>query len=411
MTLGSSDALADGSSAGLALDADTLRRVAAEVNSTRAHFNHAGMSLTPRPVLERMERHLALEAELGGYEAAAIVADELAAVPRVLAELLGAAADEVAATESATRAWETVLWALAETFDYGDGDRIVVDQFAYATVHSALAALHRSRGVAVEVLPAHDDGRLDLDAMVSFVDERTRIVVLTHMPTHAGTVTDVAAAGRLLAGSDAVFAVDISQTLGQLPIDVDTIGCDVAFAPGRKFLRAPRGTALLYVRAALAERLVPLTLPFGVVPADDLNRFVLPSGLRRLDQFEYGVAARLGLAEAARYANALGMDRISATTADRSRAVIDRIGSVEGLRLTGTPQDRGIISFVHPTLGPDEVVVRLSAQDVNTWVNPSGGAPFDAAARSVLPSVRVSPHYVTSDDDLDRLEHALRSLP
>jgi len=401
----------DAPSIGLPLDADTLRRVATEVTSRRAHFNHAGMSLTPRPVVDRMERHLALEAELGGYEAAEAVADELAAVPAVLARLLGATADEVAAAESATRAWETVLWSLAETSDYGKSDRIVVDQFAYATVHSALAALHRSRGVAVAVVPAHDDGRIDLDAMVDLVDARTRMVVITHMPTHVGTVTDVAAAGRLLRNSDVVFALDISQTLGQLPIDVAAIGCDVAFAPGRKFLRAPRGTAVLYVQAALAERLVPLTLPFGVVPADDLSRFVLPRGLRRLDQFEYGVAARLGLAEAARYAMTLGMDRIAATTLDRSRAVIDRVGSVKGLRLTGTAQDRGIISFVHPTLSPDEVVARLSSHEVNTWVNPSGGAPFDAVARPGLPSVRVSPHYVTSDHDIDRLEDALRSLP
>ena len=141
------------------------------------------------------------------------------------------------------------------------------------------------------------------------VDDRTRLVVVTHMPTHVGTVTDVAAIGALLVGSDALYAVDLSQTVGQLPIDVGAIGCDVAFAPGRKFLRAPRGNAVLYVRAALADQLVPLSLPFGVVDPTDLSRYTLPSGLRRLDQFEYGVAARLGLAEAARYALALGLDR------------------------------------------------------------------------------------------------------
>ncbi len=392
------------------IDTATLERVRADVTSARAHFNHAGMSLTPAPVLDRVLTHLQLEAELGGYEAAVAVGDELAAVPAVLAEMLGATADEIAATESATRAWETALWSLAETFDYRGGDRIIVDQFAYATVHSTLAALHRSRGVEMTVVPAHPDGRLDAAALAASLDEHTRVVVVTHMPTHVGTVTDVAAVGRLLAGSDAVFAVDLSQTLGQLPIDVGAIGCDVAFAPGRKFLRAPRGTAVLYVRAALAAQIVPLALPFGAVDPDDLGRFTLPAGLRRLDQFEYGVAARLGVAEAARYAMALGLDRIGATMADRSRAVIERLASFDGVRLTGTPDDRGIISFVHPTLSPEAVQVGLSAHGVNTWVNPAGGAPFDAAARPVLPSVRVSPHYLTSDDDLDRLERALHAL-
>ena len=83
---------------------------------------------------------------------------------------------------------------------------------------------------------------------------------------------------------------------------------------------------------------------------------------------------------------------------------------MEGVRLTGTPDDRGIVSFVHATLSPEEVVAALAEAGVNAWVNPAGGAPYDAAARPVLPSVRLSPHYVTSDDDLDRLDRALRSL-
>ncbi len=392
------------------LERATLDRVRAEVRSERAHFNHAGMSLTPAPVLDRMVRHLQLEAELGGYEAAAAVADELAAVPAVVGELVGAAPDEIAATESATRAWEMAAWALAETFGYGPGDRIVVDQFAYGTVHATLAALHRSHGVVVTLAPSLPDGRVDPDTLADVVDDRTRLVVVTHVPTHLGTVTDVVAVGRMLAGSGALFAVDVSQSLGQLPVDVGAIGCDIAFAPGRKFLRAPRGTAVLYVQATLAEQLVPLTMPFGVVEPADLSRYTLPGGLRRFDQFEYDVAARLGLAEAARYALDLGLEAIAATTAERTRAVVERVTAVDGLRLTGRPDDRGIVSFVSATSSPEAVQAALSTAGVNAWVNPTGGAPYDAAARPVLPSVRVSPHYVTSDEDLDRLERALATL-
>ena len=202
--------------------------------------------------------------------------------------------------------------------------------------------------------------------------------------------------------------MDLSQTLGQLPIDVGAIGCDIAFAPGRKFLRAPRGTAVLYVEAALAGQLVPLSLPFGVVDPADLSRYTLPSGLRRLDQFEYGVAGRLGLAEAARYALALGLDRIAATIADRSRAVIDLLSTVDGVHPHGhhrRPRHRVVRArHAEPRRGGG----RLSPEPGSTsWVNPTGGAPYDAAARPVLPSVRLSPHYVTSDDDLDRLATAL----
>lgn len=380
----------------------------------RAHFNHAGMSLTPDVVLARVEAHLRRETEIGGYEAAVEAAAEVLAVNDRLAELLGVTADEISVTESATRAWETALWSLAETFGYGPGDRIVVDQFAYGTVHSTVASLHRSHGVQLVVAPAHADGTVDADALVDAVDERTRVVVVTHVPTHVGTVTDVAGIGRRLSDERAragvVYAVDISQSLGQLPVDLDAIACDVAFAPGRKFLRAPRGTAVLFVRRALADQLVPLVLPFGVVPADDLEAFTLPGGMRRFDQFESSIAGRLGLAEAARYATGIGTDRIAALVAERSRQVRGVLDAIDGVEPTGTPDDRGIVSFTHRTLSPDAVVAVAATHGVNLWVNPAGGAPFDAAARAVLPSVRVSPHYVTTDADLDRLDRALRDL-
>jgi cysteine desulfurase/selenocysteine lyase len=386
---------------------DWLARARADVHTERAHLNHAGMSLTPRPVVARVQAHLDREAEIGGYEAALEAAAEVAAVPEAVAGLLGVTADEISITDSATRAWEVAAWSLAETFGYRQGDRVVMDRFAYGTVHATLGALHRSHGLELVVAPAHDDGTADLDALVDLVDERTRLVVATHIPTHVGTVTDVAALGARLAGSGTVYAVDISQSLGQLSVDLDAVRCDVAFGPGRKFLRAPRGTAVLYVRRALAEQLVPLTLPFGVLAADDPDRFTLPGGMRRFDQFESGVAARLGLGEAARYASALGLERIADEVAARSAAVWDLLRGADLVLPTGTPEDRGILSFVHQRMGPDELVAAAADQGVNLWVNPVGGAPFDAAAGARLPSVRVSPHYVTTDGDLERLERVL----
>ena len=342
------------------------------------------------------------------------MADELAEVPARLAQLFGPGAhpDEIVPTESATRAWETVVWSLAETFGWTSTDRIVVDQFSYATMHSTLAALSVTRGVEVTMAAALDDGSIDPTAVANLLHEptrRTRLVLVTHTPTHLGTVSDAAAVGRVVAGSDAIYALDVSQTLGQLSLDVDDLGCDLAFAPGRKFLRAPRGTGVLFVRAALAGQLMPLAPPIG--SASSAGELTLPIGARRFDQFEFNVAARLGLGVAAGYAAEIGMDRIEALVAARSREVIDVLDAVDGVRLTGTRADRAIISFAHDTLAPDTVQAAVAADGINTWVNPAGGTPLDGARRAVLPSVRVSPHYFTDADDLDRLARALHALP
>ncbi|MGZ4709052.1 MAG: aminotransferase class V-fold PLP-dependent enzyme [Acidimicrobiales bacterium] len=394
-----------------AADAVLVARAREGLVVTRAHFNHAGMSLLPAESLDRIGAHLQLEAEIGGYEAAAAVADELAAVPDALAPLFGpeVAADEVTVVESASRASELIVWSMAETFGWGVDDRVLVDQFTYATVHSALMALRAARGVSIDVAPARPDGAVDPEALADALDDRTKLVAITHMPTHVGTVSDVEAVGRIVAHHDAVYLLDVAQTLGQMPVDVRAIGCQVAFAPGRKFLRAPRGTGALFVSAPLAEQLVPLTPGFGAVDVEGHQPFALAPATRRFDSFEGDIAGRLALAVSARHSTAVGLDTIGRLVGARSAELATLLGSVEGVRLLD-PGAVGIVSFVHDRLEPDEIRGRLSAEGVNVWVNPAAGSPIDGARRPVLPSVRVSPHYLTDDDDLARLGRALDVL-
>ena len=391
-------------------DAALLARLRADISSTRAHFNHAGMSLPPAPVLARVHAHLDLEAEIGGYEAEDAVAEELAELPARLAPLLGVEASEVTVTESATAASEMLLWSIGESFRYSAMDRILVDRLAYATAYGALHRRQSAGGAEVLTVPSQPDGTVDPDALRAVLDDRARLVLVTHMPTHVGTVTDIGEIGRIVAESGAIFAVDVAETLGQMPLDLGRLGCDVAFAPGRKFLRGPRGTGVAYIRASLADQLVPLTPPFGAIDGASPGTCVLPEGARRFGQFEFGVAARLGLGVAARYADGVGLATIDRLVVERSRAVVEMLDAFAAVTVVGGRDSRGIISFVHGSLDVHEVRARLGARGVNVWVNSSAGAPLDALPRSRLPSVRLSPHYVTSDDDLDRLRHGLEAL-
>ena len=197
------------------------------------------------------------------------------------------------------------------------------------------------------------------------------------MPTHLGTITDAAAVGQIVGPSPALYVLDVSQTLGQVPVDVSAIRCDIAFGPARKFLRAPRGTAVLYMRSDLADRVVPLTPSFGTDFAEATGTFPLLPGLRRFNQFEYCVAGRLGLGEAVRYALEIGLDTIDAMVRERSRAVVDLLSSF-GVDLPGGPHSRGIVSFIHSEVNARAVQQHLSAAGVNVWVSTPAGSPLDA---------------------------------
>ncbi len=377
-----------------------------------AHFNHAGTSLPAPGVIDRVAAHLHLEAEIGGYEAGEQVADELAAGREAVGAVLGVPGDDVVLVESATHAWSTIVWALALSHGWGPGDRVVVDQFAYVSSWAVLVRLRSVCGLQIVVAPAQVDGTVDPARLADVVDDTTRLVLITHVPTHVGTVTPIEEACVALAGCgvDATLALDLSQSVGQLPVDVGQLGASVAFAPGRKFLRAPRGTGLLYVAPDLAETVVPLALDLTSTDSVSTGGVEPAPGAGRFELFEHSVALRLGLGAAAQHLLATGVDDVARDVAERTQRVVDLVTAIPGLTLVAPAPLRGIVSFTHAHLDPTQVRSRLAAEGVNVWTNVANGSPIDGERRALGPSVRVSPHVTTADDELDRLDRALRRL-
>jgi cysteine desulfurase / selenocysteine lyase len=377
----------------------------------RAHFNHAGASIPPPLVVDRVVEHLRLEQQIGGYEAAESVADELAGVAASLAELVGAPAAGIVVVESATRAWEMISWALALSQGWSAGDRVVVDQFAYSSSWGTLLRMRDVVDLDVVVAPTREDGTVDPDRLDEVVDSRTRLVLVTHIPTHLGTVSDVDAVGKTLAArDDVVYAVDVSQSLGQLALDLGTTGCHVAFGPARKFLRGPRGTGFLYVDAELAGSLTPLGVDLTSAATISVEGFEPQAGVRRFELYEHSPALRLGLGRAAEHAISVGPPEIEQLVRRRSEQVVDLIRSTPSTRLLAPGLVSGIVSFVHDRLDPRQVRSVMDAAGVNVWTSTTAGSPIDGERRSLGPSVRVSPHYVTTDADLDALDRGLHSL-
>jgi cysteine desulfurase/selenocysteine lyase len=120
---------------------------------------------------------------------------------------------------------------------------------------------------------------------------------LTWLPANGGLINDAAAIGRLTRSAAVPFLIDAGQALGQIPVDVQLLGCDILKSAGRKHLQGPRGTAILYVRRGFLDRLDPAWVDVAAAPWRD-DDFVLESSARRFETSEQSLALLCGLAQA-----------------------------------------------------------------------------------------------------------------
>lgn len=377
-----------------------------------SHLNNAGAALPTSATLEAVIGHLRLESTRGGYEAAALVSDRLAAVRSSAARLFGAAPGEVVVTGSDTQAWSKALWGYALGGGIGPGHRIVADRIAYDSHYLGLLQVCQLSGATIEVVPSQADGTVDLDELGHALDSGpVALVSLTHVGTHRGLINPVEEAGVLCRRAAVPFFLDACQSLGQLPVDVGRIGCDVATATGRKWLRAPRGTGLLFVNTEFAERLRPPGIGGNSAVWLDAGHYRLLPGADRFVDFEVSIATHLGLGVAIDHALELGLEAIAARVDALGERLRRDLVAIVGVEVhDGGARRSGIVTFTVDAATPTEVAAAAGSAGVNVSVSQAPSARLDMSAPNPAAVVRASPHYYNTVDELDRLVETVRSV-
>jgi cysteine desulfurase/selenocysteine lyase len=371
------------------------------------HFNNAGASLMPQPVLDAVRNHLEREARYGGYEAAEEAQEAIEHVYDAVAALIGCAPSEVALVENATRAWDMAFYAIP----FRPGERILTGQAEYASNYLAFLQMARKVGVQIEVIPDDEYGQISLTALRQAIDERVRVIALTHVPTNNGLVNPAAEVGKIAREAGVLYLLDASQSVGQMPIDVQAIGCDVLAGTGRKFLRAPRGTGFLYVRRELLEELEPPLLDIQAATWSAPDRYELRPDARRFECWEASYANRLGLGAAIDYLRQWDQQQLWRRIRDLAYRLRTRLSPLPGVIVhdRGVTQG-GIVTFTVEGLDPEEIRQALRRERINVSVTRRALALLDMQARGLTAMVRASLHYYNSEEEVERFAQAVERL-
>jgi len=386
-----------------------LERVRADTPGVAhvAHLNNCGAALPPRQVHDAVVGYLEREAEIGGYETAAERRDDWEHTYDALARLLNGDRDEIAVIENATRAWDMAFYA----FPLGPGDRVLTGQAEYASNWIALKQVADRTGARIEIVPDDEHGQFDVAALEATLDDDVKLVSLVHVPTQSGLVNPAAEVGRVTRAAGVPLLLDACQSVGQLPLDVEELRCDVLSGTGRKFLRGPRGTGFLYVRRGLIEQLEPPLLDMRAADWLPDGSYRIRADARRFENWETYYAGKVGLGIAADYALELGLDAIWARIQELAASLRAALAAVDGVTLLDRGRVLGAtVTFDVAGREPEEVKRFLAERRVNVSVMDRLSAQLDFGARGIESAVRSAVHYYNDDSDLERLVDGVRAL-
>lgn len=373
------------------------------------HLNNAGAALMPQPVIDAIQQHIKLESEFGGYEAAAIVENQIKDFYRVSAKMLNTDARNIAFTANATDAYTRAL----SSIPFAKGDIILTTTNDYSSNLINFISLHKRFGVEVKLLKNTPAGGIDLEDL----DEQLmvlspKLLSITHIPTNSGLVQPVYEIGKIVEKYDTVYLLDACQSVGQIELDVKHLKCDFLSVTSRKFLRGPRGAGFLYVSdRALQLGLEPLFIDLRGATLVDKHHYVAKTDATRFEDWETAYALLLGTKAAITYYLNAGPDKVWRRTSYLAAYTRSKLKEMPGLLLLDkAPELCSLITYAIPGFNVEKLKTDLHAKNINVVTSRREYDTFFDDTKGEEWGLRVSPHYYNTEAEIDIFIEELKSL-
>jgi cysteine desulfurase/selenocysteine lyase len=389
------------------MDIHQIRKDTRGLSDGKIFLNNAGSSLMPAVVVDSMMDYLHQEEQSGGYDVAGRNAELLEQFYTETAQLIKCKPANVAFMTSATEAFAKALSSII----FQEGDCIITTADDYISNQITFISLQKKMKVKIIRMKNLEDHELDLEDLENLIrTHHPKLVAVTHIPTNSGLIQNVEGVGKICRLYNILYLVDACQSVGQMAVDVEKIGCDFLTATGRKFMRGPRGSGFLYVSdRVLKQNYAPLLLDMRGADWSEYDDYTLFATAKRFEHWETSYASLLGFTKALQYANRIGLQNIenynkniSVTLRQNLRNSGFQIWDL-GNRLSS------IITFCGPNGDLEKIQKVLKEHNIFFSVTYKNSALIDFTHKNISGIVRLSPHYFNTPDEIETISRILKN--
>ncbi len=375
------------------------------------YMDSASTSLTPEPVLNavlKYYREYNANVGRGVHRLSQIVSQKYKDAHRKVADFIGANEEEVIFTKNTTEAINTV----ASGLKLKTGDKVVTTLLEHHSNFLPWLRL-KSFGVALDIVKPDKNGKFNLSDFEEMIDDKTRLVAVTHVSNVLGTITPIEEISAICKKKNALLLVDGAQSVPHIHVDVRKLGCNFLCFSGHKML-GPTGTGILWMKEDFFDRLEPLNFGGGMIDDVSLNDYELTKGYERFEGGTPNIAGVIGFGRAIDYLKKIGMDKIKDHEAKLTERLLEGLLKIRRVEVYGPLNFKeriGVVSFNIKDLNPHDVALMLDeASSIMVRSGHHCCMPLVKYLGLKEGAVRVSLYLYNTEEEIDTFLETIKEI-
>ncbi|CAB4825169.1 unannotated protein [freshwater metagenome] len=345
----------------------------------------------------------------GAHQLAEEATDAYEGAREIVATFLNASVDEIVFTKSATESLNLISYAMGNAapgnrYHLKSGDSIVVTEMEHHANLIPWQQLAARTGATLKWFSVTDEGRLDLSQINSVIDEKTKVVALTHQSNVLGTINPLDAITKRAHEVGAVVVLDACQSVPHMKTDVKALDVDFLAFSGHKAV-GPTGVGIFWGRAELLADLPPFLTGGSMIENVTMESATWAPAPKKFEAGVPNMAQAVGLGAALTYLTGIGMDNIHKHEISLTKYLLEGLSAITDLRIIGpktTELRGGVVSFTLGDIHPHDVGQYLDSQGIAVRTGHHCAWPLTRKL-GVPATTRASVYLYNTTDDLDAL--------